>query len=419
MLKLPAGGVGLAFGGQFRREAIEQDIDPLNNGDIVGSGQSSSTRAGRKSYGIYAETDLPVFSSANSIPAFHALNFTAAARFEAFRSNDTNVLVPKFGMRWQPFDESLTLRSTWGEGFLQPTLFQLFGSSSSGFGGAQGDTPVTVNTNPSLQPEDSRNFTAGFVYSPKFLPGLTFSFDLWNIETNGVVYLPDDADILRRDDDGQLLTGETVVHDPDSGEVTRIIKTFQNGGSERARGVDLSLQYQLQTPFGTFTSLTQATYIDSFRQAASPGAPALEVSNAAFGDSSDAYLKWKAISRLDWRWKGLDVVATVRYTDGFSKSSCMVLFSRTQERTLQYIEPWSFDTQATYDFAFARPVETQPAASWKNWLNNASITIGCNNVFGQDPPKAYGSMFTNPYGYPFFIYDGTGRFVYVSLKKKF
>ena len=423
LLKLPAGSVGLAFGGQFRREAIEQDIDPLNNGDIVGSGQSSSTRAGRKSYGIYAETDLPVFSSANSIPAFHALNFTAAARFEAFRSNDTNVLVPKFGMRWQPFDESLTLRSTWGEGFLQPTLFQLFGSSSSGFGGLQGDTPVTVNTNPSLQPEDSRNFTAGFVYSPKFLPGLTFSFDLWNIETNGVVYLPDDADILRRDDDGQLLTGETVVHDPDSGEVTRIIKTFQNGGSERARGVDLSLQYQLQTPFGIFTSLTQATYIDSFRQAASPGAPALEVSNAAFGDSSDAYLKWKGISRLDWRWKGLDVVATVRYTDGFHE----VIF-RTQDfgipvpdgKKEHWVDAaWFFDAQATYDFALARPVETQPVASWKNWLNNTSITIGCNNVFGQDPPKAYGSMFTNPYGYPFFIYDGTGRFVYVSLKKKF
>ena len=130
LFQLPAGGVGLAFGGQFRREDIEQDVDLLENGDIVGSGQTSSTKAGRKSYGIYAETDIPIFSAANSVPAFYALDFTAAARFEAFQNNNTNVLVPKFGMRWQPRDD-LTIRSTWGEGFLEPTLFQLFGSSFS------------------------------------------------------------------------------------------------------------------------------------------------------------------------------------------------------------------------------------------------------------------------------------------------
>ena len=55
---------------------------------------------------------------------------------------------------------------------------------------------------------------------------------------------------------------------------------------------------------------------------------------------------------------------------------------------------------------------------WKRLLNNTSVTIGCNNVFGQDPPKAFGGFF-NAIGYPDFIYDSTGRFVYVSLKKKF
>ena len=53
--------------------------------------------------------------------------------------------------------------------------------------------------------------------------------------------------------------------------------------------------------------------------------------------------------------------------------------------------------------------------SWKNLLNHTSVTIGCNNVFGQDPPRALASAF----GYPSAIYDATGRFVYVSLKKKF
>ena len=52
---------------------------------------------------------------------------------------------------------------------------------------------MTVNSNSALQPEDSRNFTAGIVYTPKFVPGLTLSFDIYNIDLTGAVFLPDDT----------------------------------------------------------------------------------------------------------------------------------------------------------------------------------------------------------------------------------
>jgi len=52
---------------------------------------------------------------------------------------------------------------------------------------------------------------------------------------------------------------------------------------------------------------------------------------------------------------------------------------------------------------------------WQNALDNTTLTIGCNNVFGQDPPKAFLSIA----GYADFIYDSVGRFVYISLKKQF
>ena len=441
LFRLPAGGVGLAFGAQFRRENLSQDIDLLENGDIVGSSQTNNTAAGRKSYGIFAEADIPIFSTANSIPAFYALDFTAAARFEAFRNNNTNALVPKFGMKWQPFDDSFTIRSTWGEGFLQPTLYQLFGSPTSGFGGPTNDTPLGIISNPSLQPSDSRNFTAGIVYSPKFAPGLTLLVDFYNIDLTGAVFLPNDNDVISRDEDGTLLPGEAVLRDP-TGEITRIIKTYQNGGSQRARGVDLGLQYQVATSFGIFTSLTQATYLDSFLLAQTAGAPAVEVSGNGIGDSSDAYLKWKGISRLDWTWKHLDVVATVRFIDGFH--------DRYPNGLIHYVsQTWFFDGQLSYDFTFVAPVESQPLAGysknardvtvgkdgkaiesavnqtlsvglplWKQAFNGTTITVGCNNIFGTDPPKAYGSG-NNGYGYPGFIYDSTGRFVYISLTKKF
>ncbi len=52
---------------------------------------------------------------------------------------------------------------------------------------------------------------------------------------------------------------------------------------------------------------------------------------------------------------------------------------------------------------------------WRNLVNNTKLTVGCNNVFGQDPPQAY----VTGDAYPQFLYDPVGRFVYASLKKKF
>jgi len=45
LFTLPAGGVGLAFGGQFRREAFEQNPDELKlEGDLIGGGKAFITQ---------------------------------------------------------------------------------------------------------------------------------------------------------------------------------------------------------------------------------------------------------------------------------------------------------------------------------------------------------------------------------------
>src|SRR5437870_3207756 len=123
LFDLPAGGVGLAFGGSFHRETyiIDPDDQIRLENDIP------FTRGGRKSWGVYAETLIPIFSPKWNIPGFHSLEFSAGVRYDEWLNNDTNAAVPKVGLRWQPFDESLTLRSTWGEGFLEPSMVQLFG----------------------------------------------------------------------------------------------------------------------------------------------------------------------------------------------------------------------------------------------------------------------------------------------------
>jgi iron complex outermembrane recepter protein len=471
LFHLPAGGVGFAIGGQWRREQLKEDPDILNlEGDIVGNSPVPSAQGSRNSYAFYAETRIPIFSPVTStysrgdgknpqlvsethaaIPGFYSLEFTAGGRFEEFLNNDSNVLVPKVGMRWQPFDEQLTLRVTWGEGFREPSLEELFGSPVSTLqvthdplknGLLESETNTLITSNPNLQPEDSRSFTAGFVYSPKYVPGLNMSVDFWDIERTGVVIAPLAQQVL----DG-LAPG--IVERDAGGFITRIISANQNFGSQEARGFDFGLYYQRPTQWGTFTSQTQVTYLDEFlfpqfifpEFGTSPGNLAGRTTDP--GLSNEGWYKWKGNSSLEWQWKGFDLVTIVRFNDGFHEF--------TPNLHPHWVhQTWFFDAQLSYDFtALLPPVEANPVPGyskgekevvrgkdgvplekasaqtsnfgrtvWDHLLRGTIITIGCNDVFGQDPPKAYGEG-GNGVGYPGFTYDATGRFVYGRLTKHF
>src|SRR5262249_26504783 len=272
--------------------------------------------------------------------------------------------------------------------------------------------------------EDSRNFSAGLVYSPRFVPGLTLTVDLFDIERHNVVGTPDPTDVLTREAEGKLFPGEEVLRD-NTGTITETVAPYLNNGGETARGFDFGLVYQLQSSLGIFTWQTDATWLDSFRLSIATGAPALEVIRQTTG-VGEGYLKWKGRSRLDWAWHGFDLNTTVTYTDGYHE------FLPLSGREHWVKQTWFFDGQASYDFTFVPPVEVQPVSGysktdkssvqefptlspWKRILNRTTLTVGCNDIFGQDPPKAYNSLTS----YADFLYDSTGRFVYVSLKKQF
>src|SRR5213595_361957 len=389
LFHLPAGGVGLAVGGQWRREQLSENPDMLNlEGDIVGNSPVPGAQGSRNSYAIYAETRIPIFSPVTStysrgdgknpqvvsethaaIPGFYSLEFTAGGRFEEFLNNDSNVLVPKVGMRWQPFDEQLTLRATWGEGFREPSLEELFGSPVSTLevthdplkgGLLESETNTLITSNPNLQPEDSRSFSGGFVYSPKYAPGLNLSVDFWDIERTGVVTAPLAQQVL----DG---TAPGIVERDAGGFITRITLANENLGSQEARGFDFGLYYQRPTQWGTFTSQTQVTYLDEFlfpqfifaEFGPRPGNLAGRTTDP--GASNEGWYKWKGNSSLEWTWKGFDLVTIVRFIDGFhefTKGGGGNLHQHWVDQT------FFFDVQLSYDFTALLPVETQPVPGY-------------------------------------------------------
>ena len=120
LIRLPHGNVGLAFGGDFRREQLDQDADPLEvAGDLVGQSPRSTTSAQRKIGGAFVEARIPVWRH---------VELSGSVRHEKFFSSHRETTVPKFAVRYQPFDRQLTVRSSYSRGFREPSLFELYSS---------------------------------------------------------------------------------------------------------------------------------------------------------------------------------------------------------------------------------------------------------------------------------------------------
>jgi len=481
LFDLPAGGVGLAFGGGWSREEYTVNPDDQHRlGEELGVGTIAPVKAGRKEWNVYGEILIPIFSPKYNIPGFHSLEFTAGIRYQEFLNNDTNAAVPKVGVRWQPFDEQLTIRSTWGEGFLEPSLVELFGPTrfilgpvggtinATGENVTQPEATIEQLPNRNLGPEHDRTWTGGIVYTPKWIPqkygSLTLTVDLWDIERTGVVMFLAPSTIVAGFNAGifpgitqpaapTLSSPPAVLFDP-AGNFAGVSAPFQSGGKEKARGIDLGLQWQLETSFGTWTWLTRATYLDSFIYQFPGSNTSREVAGRAnngpfegsfFGDvtSGDAWVKWKGMTNLDWTWHNFDANATVHLFDGFWEEILAKQFDGVFKQ--HWVHPtWFTDVQVSYSLIFTPPVEAAPVPGyskggkevvgkekeapptvaysmpcWKTILNNSTVTAGVNNIFGEDPPKEFGFELGNAFGIPGSTYDNLGRFWYVRLTKKF
>src|SRR5438874_578114 len=306
LFDLPAGGIGLAVGGGFSREEYTINPDDQHRlGEELGVGFTAPVRAGRKEWNVYAETLVPIFSPKFNIPGFYSLEFTAGVRYQEFLNNDTNAAVPKVGVRWQPFDEQLTIRSTRGEGFLEPSLVELYGPTrfllgpiggtvtSTGENVTQPEATIEQLPNKNLGPEHDRTWIGGIVYTPKWMQNLvpnstlTVTVDLWDVERTGVVVFQSPSTILEQFNEGLIPavvtpavpTGTAALFDP-AGNFGGVAAPYLSGAREKARGIDLGLQYAIETGCGNLTWLTRAGYLDAFIYQL-PGSEALALAGGA------------------------------------------------------------------------------------------------------------------------------------------
>jgi outer membrane receptor protein involved in Fe transport len=419
LFEIPGGDVGFAFGMEMYRESTMQSPDStLQSGDILGATPASPIQRQRKIAAGFAEVEVPIVSDKNAMSGIHRFSMNLAGRYEKFLTSERNTFVPKVGLRWEPLsDGTVVVRFSYGEGFKEPSLYALYSPPVSALtpindpvsGVFEPEQSVTISGNPRLQPEESKSFNFGVVWSPKgSMEGLTFSTDLWRIEIEGQVStnLQDVVDRATGRAPGGLRPGESIVRDF-AGNLVQVNGGFTNVGKTEVDGIDFSASYLWKTDaWGRFETGLATSWMHSYKQSSVPGTPLVELVDAAVPGTSgdDAYLKWKGQAFLDWTWNDLTAHVVANYTHSFEDLDLNSEVFRVKATT-------TFDVQLSYKLFPARN------GADRNWWNDIKLTAGARNVFDKDPPQAFGEG-GNSNGYPGFLYTDEGRFVYFGFEKK-
>lgn len=465
LFSLPGGDVGIAAGVEFRRETFKDDRDPRLDGtitytnivtgeffgsDVLGSSPSPDTSGNREVYSAYAETFIPLVSEDMNIPLIRSINVQLAGRFEDF-SDVGSTFVPRAGASWELFN-GFMLRGAWSEGFRAPNLVQVNDAGTTrvntrddytrcqaqiekgiiaNFGECVGLGTVSLRTGTNLlRPEETESINLGAVFSPQFIPGLTFTVDYWRVRQDGIVgvFGDDNAlalDLLRR------LNGSTnpnvIRRDPDqdqldlyagtslapAGDVLQVLDPYLNLDSRVSKGWDFGMVYDVgQTPIGELDIQVNAAHLVSFFQ--SPGEDGQELLDAVASGAlpndiviSDIGEQMGINGRPNWRFSGSANLRTGQFNfSAFGQYISSVLNnSVTQDQTGEF---WRVDDWFKLNLAVSYTIDSNTA------IDGTRLRFGVNNVFNSAPPLADES-----YGYLSSLHDARGRQFTFQIQKKF
>src|SRR5690606_33595156 len=98
--------------------------------------------------------------------------------------------------------------------------------------------------NPNVRPEDADTVTAGFVYQPTFVDGLSISFDWYQVDIEDAIgQLGHDA-VVRRGEEGAAELCSLVTRNPETDRVILVGGGFINVDEARVRGKDLEVLWR-------------------------------------------------------------------------------------------------------------------------------------------------------------------------------
>ncbi|MDB6170058.1 MAG: hypothetical protein JWM88_2922 [Verrucomicrobia bacterium] len=453
----PAGDIAFTASAGHRDERISEGHGVEEDYPSILPARSQSVES------VYAELGIPLVAAKNALPAIQELQFQLSIRDDRYTTHGVTNRVydaPQFGpdydlanqpivratnhvnsanstvaMRYAPVRD-LTLRASYGTGFLPPSVQQLAATTSAG-------TPVTIidpsrgnitNTyvitafgggNANLRPEKSKSWSAGLIYQPRLLPGLRLSIDYTRIKKTDAILGPSSQLIVDNQSilPGRVVRGPLTTADQSlgytAGPINSIDDSLVNLSLAEIEAYDIQVDYEIKThALGTFDFFVLGTEQLHFRTRLAPTTPLLEnVGYFTISSTANSVLKFKGNAGLTWKFDRWTAGWTVNYFGGYyaynaSDSAATVAF-RTLNQGSDHIP------SQTYHDAFVSyrlPDADSSSRFWSKVRSGTEVTIGIRNIFNKAPPfDAQNTAF----GY--YSYYGNPRLAtyYVMLKHTF
>lgn len=227
-----AGPIGIALGGEWRRDSYSEDRDPRLDGtiifseenvsgisDVVGVSPTRDSSATRNVLSTFGEALIPLHRGEGTF--INDLTLQLAVRGEYFTDLDEGAIKPKIALSWFPV-RAFNLRAAYAQGFRVPNLVQLnrgdisrlnlgnedyYRRDVTGDPQSTGDTYLASvrQSNPNLDNEDTETWIAGATldlgraFDSDRVRRLAFNVDYWRFEQTGVIGAFGDQEALALD----------------------------------------------------------------------------------------------------------------------------------------------------------------------------------------------------------------------------
>lgn len=414
---LPGGDLQLAFGADLRREEFEFNGDPRAAADRPAifnapfDDANALPQVSRNIKAVFTEIYMPVHER---------FEVTLAARYDEY-DGFGGTANPKVSFKWQPFD-SLAVRGAYSTGFKAPEFSKLFSGTQELQntaldvadparcpGGVVDDTrpgceqirpDILAGGNPNLRPEEARQKSLGFVYSP--LDWFNMSLDWWQIERINTIRTAPDLDVLR--DRYDLFSGNWIRDE--AGDVILIDRRFVNSGGTLMSGVELDMNVRGELAGGNWRVHFNGSYLDNFQDKFLEFQP---YSDNQVGN----YLRYYS---LPLRWKHTLGFSWVRGDWGHSLTQIYRHGYKDEEPTSvangHYIpSAWDpdVDKYITYNYSVSY-----------SGFDKLKLTFGVKNLLDEDPPfTAHKNDWASGAGWEPRVADPRGRAYTLAVQYDF
>ena len=406
-----AGPVNVALSAEYRRtayhaEASSHPTDLLNctglrfNCVQGTTAQYQSTNQDRpeveqKVTEGAVEVDVPLLKD---VTFFKNVNVNGAARYTHYDLSG-NYWTWKLGLDWA-INDDLRVRATRSRDIRAPTLDDLYAPATTNtnatfqdlFTGQTVTGITSVNGgNPNLTAEIGDTKTAGIVYKPGFVPGLSVAVDVFDITvSNAILSLLATNSTFQKacfDSKGtspycSLYTRPSYANNSPANNVTVVRNTVVNIAEQHSNGVDVEVNYAtrlLDRP----ASLRFLTTYQPHLELVQPGLPTLDNAGVAYGtNAQQAAPIWRVTGMVRFSpIDNLDVSVQTRWRDSLTHSAdpTHVIASPNVPAVAFTSLNVSYGIESAY--------------------GKSELFLNVSNLFDKDPPPSafYGSQ-TNPGG---------------------